>query len=185
MSILGLERERNPYQNGILTTTSEGKRKNTTAFLTSVERTAASGKNKIYLDQNALFSIAHAQTGETANVYRAEGYSKENPVYLVKGTDQNGREYEQLISANEIHPNNCSYTELLVFSVHAGHHSPSDFLTMAVLKDKAESASYQDKADYLSKAYEAMQEQQTAGSWAGYLRYSRWIEDILKVMEKD
>ena len=50
---------------------------------------------------------------------------------------------------------------------------------MAIMKDKAGTASYQDKADYLSAAYALMDDMKTLGNWDGYLRYGKWINDIL------
>lgn len=52
-------------------------------------------KNVVHITPDALFSIYDAKTGESANVYRVDDYSEDNPVYLVKGTDINGNEYEQ------------------------------------------------------------------------------------------
>ena len=57
--------------------------------------------------------------------------------------------------------------------------SDSNFLSMAIMKDKAGTASYQDKADYLSAAYALMDDMKTLGNWDGYLRYGKWINDIL------
>ena len=51
--------------------------------------------------------------------------------------------------------------------------------SMAIMKDKAGTASYQDKADYLSAAYALMNDMKTLGNWDGYLRYGKWINDIL------
>ena len=50
--------------------------------------------NVVHIDPDAVFSIHHVKTGESANVYRADDFSEDNPVYLVKGTDINGNEYE-------------------------------------------------------------------------------------------
>ena len=41
--------------------------------------------NVVHIDPDALFSIHHVKTGESANVYRADDFSEDNPVYLVKG----------------------------------------------------------------------------------------------------
>ena len=51
--------------------------------------------NIVHITPDALFSIYDAKTGESANVYRADEYSEENPLYIVKGMDKNGNEYEQ------------------------------------------------------------------------------------------
>ena len=68
-------------------------------------------KNVVHIDPDAVFSIHHVKTGESANVYRADDYSEDNPVYLVKGTDKNGNEYEQTVDVSKVNPNSCSYTK--------------------------------------------------------------------------
>jgi len=39
-----------------------------------------------------------------ANVYRADDYSDDNPVYLVKGIDKNGKKYEQTVDVSKVNP---------------------------------------------------------------------------------
>ena len=140
---------------------------------------ASGAKNIVHITPDALFSIYDAKTGESANVYNAEDYSEDNPVYLVKGMDKNGKEYEQTVDVSKVNPNSCSYTEMLALNAHTGNKSDSNFLSMAIMKDKAGTASYQDKADYLSAAYALMDNMKTLGNWDGYLRYGKWINDIL------
>ena len=135
--------------------------------------------NVVHIAPDALFSIYDAKTGESANVYRADDYSEDNPVYLIKGTDKNGNEYEQTVDVSKVNPNSCSYTELLALNAHTGDKSASNFMTMALLKDKTDGASYHENADYMAMAHELMNDMKTLGNWDGYLRYGKWINDIL------
>ena len=144
-------------------------------FGTNVKATG----NVVHITPDALFSIYDAKTGESANVYRADDYSEENPLYIVKGMDKNGNEYEQTVDVSKVSPNGCSYTELLALNAHTGNKSDSDFLSMAIMKDKSGTASYHEKTDYLSAAYALMDDMKTLGNWDGYLRYGKWINDIL------
>lgn len=144
-------------------------------------KTASGTGNSVTIDKNALFSICHAKTGESANVYRADNYSEDNPVYLVKGIDKNGKEYEQTVDVSKVNPDSCSYTEMLALNAHTGNRSDGNFLTMSILKDKSGSASFFEKAGYLSAAYQLMSDMQTLGNREGYLRYDKWIHDILAV----
>lgn len=139
----------------------------------------AGAKNVVYITPDALFSIYDAKTGESANVYKADDYSEENPLYIVKGMDKNGNEYEQTVDVSKVNPNSCSYTEMLALNAYTGNKSDSNFLSMAIMKDKAGTASYYEKADYLSAAYALMDDMKTLGNWDGYLRYGKWIDDIL------
>ena len=75
-------------------------------------------KNIVHITPDALFSIYDAKTGESANVYRADDYSEDNPVYLVKGMDKNGNGYEQTVDVSKVNPNSCSYTEMLALNAH-------------------------------------------------------------------
>ena len=140
---------------------------------------AQGAKNVVHIEPDALFAIHDVKTGESAYVFRAEDYSKDNPVYLVKGTDRNGNAYEQTVDVSKVNPNSCSYAELLALNAHTGDKSASNFMTMALLKDKTDGASYHEKADYIAMAYELMGDMKTLGNWGGYLRYGKWIQDIL------
>lgn len=142
---------------------------------------AGSGK-KVFLDQNALISIAHAPTGESANVYKAEGYSDSNPLYLVKGTDSSGNLYEQAIDVSKVDPKNCSYIALLALSAHTGN---TDFLTLSVMRDQAENAGYHEKTDYLTAAYDRMDDLKRLKQWDSYFRYDSWINDILDYLRSN
>ena len=135
--------------------------------------------NVVHFAPGALFSIYDAKTGESANVYKAEDYSEDNPVYLVKGMDKNGNEYEQAVDVSKVNPNSCSYTEMLALNAHTRNKSDSNFLSMAIMKDKAGTASYHEKADYLSAVSALMDDMKTLGNWDGYLRYGKWMNDIL------
>ena len=135
--------------------------------------------NVVHITPDALFSIYDAKTGESANVYRADDYSEENPLYIVKGMDKNGNEYEQTVDVSKVNPNSCSYTEMHALNTHTGNKSDSNFLSMAIMKDKSGTASYHEKADYMAMAHALMNDMKTLGNWDGYLRYSKWINDIL------
>ena len=137
--------------------------------------------NVVHIAPDALFSIYDAKTGESANVYRADDYSEENPFYIVKGMDKNGNEYEQTVDVSKVNPNSCSYTELLALNAHTGNKSDSNFLSMAIMKDKSGTASYHETADYMAMAHELMNDMKTLGNWDGYLRYDKWINDILSI----
>ena len=41
------------------------------------------GTQKVMLRSDALISYASPKTGESVNIYHADNYSKENPVYII------------------------------------------------------------------------------------------------------
>ncbi|MCM1047872.1 MAG: hypothetical protein NC433_05550 [Clostridiales bacterium] len=145
----------------------------------SLKYVQAGSRKKVFLDPEALFSNCHAQSGESINVYRAEEFSGENPLYLIKGTDCRGNEYEEKIDVSKVNPHNCSYKEMVALGVHTGQKSDELFLSMSILKDKAAKLSYSDKADWISLLDELKNDMKTLGRWDSYMRYDKIINGVL------
>lgn len=155
-----------------------------TDFEKSVMKCVRAGNQEVLLCSDALMSYASPQTGESVNIYKAENYSKDNPVYLLKGLDASGNPFEQEVDASKINPNHCSYNELMVLNVETGHTSPSDYIHAVMARDKAGTGSYFDKMNYLSYAKEVMNDLKTVGSWDSYLSCGKWIDSLLKYCRK-
>lgn len=85
----------------------------------------AGGGQKVMLCSDAVMSYAIPQTGESVNIYRADNYSEDNPIYVIKGLDKNGTPYEQEIDAGKINPNHCSYNEMMVLNIERAIHLPA------------------------------------------------------------
>ena len=75
--------------------------KTQSGFAGQVLKCVQAGGQKVLLCQDALMSYASPQTGESVNIYRSKNYSADNPVYLLKGLDKDGREFEQEIQMLE------------------------------------------------------------------------------------
>lgn len=145
----------------------------------SLKYVQAGGGNKVLLDPEALFSTYHVASGESLNIYRADGFSEENPIYIVKGTDRNGNEYEERVDVSKVNPNHCSYKEMAVLGIHTGKRSDDLFFSMSILKDKAANSSYSEKEDYLTLLSELRGDMKKCGRWDSYMRYDKIIGDIL------
>ncbi len=148
-----------------------------------VMKCVRAGDQEVLLCSDALMSYASPQTGESVNIYRAESYTKDNPVYLIRGLDASGEPFEMEVDAKKIDPNHCSYNELMVLNVETGHTSPTDYMHAVMARDKAGAGSYFDKMDYLSYAGEVLKERMAMGSWDSYLSCGRWIDSLLKYCE--
>lgn len=149
-------------------------------FTKGVMKCVARGEQQVTLCADALMSYASPKTGESVNIYRADGYTEDNPVYIIKGLDANGNEYEQEVDASKINPNRCSYNELMVLNIETGNTSPSDYLHAVAVRDKAGTDSYFEPADYVTYIKVVMKDMQTLGQWDSYLSYDKWIHDIVK-----
>lgn len=135
-------------------------------------------KNKVVLDREAMFSICHVPTGETANVYKAVSYSEENPVYIVKGKDINGNDYEQEINVDDIDTSNCSYVEILAWSVHTKYVTPEEYLKICRMIHSAGEVSYLDKIDYTEVVKKLMEEAKAVGEMTTYMEYKVLLEKL-------
>lgn len=145
----------------------------------SLKYVQAGSGNKVLLDPEALFSTYHVLSGESLNIYRAEGFSDKNPIYIVKGTDRNGNEYEDEIDVSKVNPSHCSYKEMAALGIHTGKKSDDMFLSMSILKDKAENISYSEKADYLAMLSELRADMKKLGRWDSYMKYDKIINGML------
>lgn len=75
-----------------------------------VKETGTVGNQVTYRDViRSLWTANGRITGESVNICRAENYSEEHPIYLIKGLDAEGNAYEQEVDASKINPNHCSY----------------------------------------------------------------------------
>lgn len=153
-------------------------------FQNTVMKCTGTTTQKAALYSDALMSYASPQTGESVNIYKAVNYSEDNPLYVIKGLDVDGNEFEEMVDASKINPNNCSFNELMVLNVETGHTSPSDYLRAVVVRANADADSYFEKADYIVYAQEVMEDYKMLGNWDSYLTMDKWIQSLLDYAEK-
>lgn len=140
----------------------------------------SAGGQRCMLRSDALMSYASPQTGESVNIYKADNYSKDNPVYIIMGLDAQGNEFKKEIDASRINPSHCSYNELMVLNVETGHISDADRLHGVAVRDKMGVGSFFDKRDYLAGIQAVMDDQKLMGNWTSYLAYGRWMESLFQ-----
>lgn len=76
------------------------------------------GTPETNLNESALVSYGFRVPGGgwmSANVFKSENFSRENPLMLVQGVDVCGTKFEKEININDINPQNASFIELLAF----------------------------------------------------------------------
>ena len=49
----------------------------------------------------------------SASVFKHESHTPDNPVFLVKGTDVNGDQFEMVVDVNKVDPKNAHFIELM------------------------------------------------------------------------
>lgn len=172
----------NPYS-GTENAAKSGKNEKT-GGMSGVMKCVAAGNQKVSLCSDALMSYASPQTKESVNIYKADNYSPENPLYRITGLDADGNEFEEIIDASKINPGRCSYNELMVLNLETGHTSPKDYLHAVAVRDKAGVDSYFAKTNYIAYAQEVMKDHKTMGNWTSYLFYDKWIQSLIAYAAK-
>ena len=71
-------------------------------FQDTVMKCTGTTTQKAAVYSDALMSYASPQTGEAVNIYRAVNYSEGNPLYVIKGLDADGNEFEEMVDASKI-----------------------------------------------------------------------------------
>lgn len=104
--------------------------------------------------------------GQSFSIYKADGYSVDNPLLIIKGTDKDGSSYEQQINPLAVAPENASYVEMMAvnaYLVDIGELYENDFSAFArTSEDDLE------KADYLNYIREWRDTQYNVGNMIGY-----------------
>lgn len=148
-------------------------------FSQKVMTCVSAGSQNVMLRSDALMSYASPQTGESVNIYRSDRYTKENPIYLLKGLDAAGQEFSYEVDASDIDPNHCSYNEMMVLNVETGSNTPENYLHAVMMRDKAGVSSYFEQADYLSAGKSVLSDFRTLGAWDSYLSFDKWLQNLL------
>ena len=104
--------------------------------------------------------------GQSFSIYKADGYSADNPILNIKGIDKDGNSYEQQINPLTVDPENASYVEMMAvnaYLVDIGELDVDDFTAFERPTDDD-----LEKADYLKALREWRDTQYSVGNMVGY-----------------
>lgn len=126
--------------------------------------------------ESALTSVGFPDGG-SVSVFKADGYSEENPQYTVIHWDENGEEKKYNINLRQVNPENASYLEMLAYSTYLDisgqtQNAFGDFINAAggVNGDlKYDATNINIKMDFKTLVKEFMQSQYSSGNLTGYL----------------
>lgn len=115
----------------------------------------------------------------SASVFRAEGFSADNPVMLVKGINVDGTSFEAVVNIRNVNPGNASFVEMLALDGYfAANGKPSVVRTLAglgVFKNASGSADAFTQFNFAGALKESLAAQHSQGHWETYL----WIRSVL------
>lgn len=123
-----------------------------------------------------------------ASVFKAESFTPENPVMLVKGTDTDGSTFEVEINANEINPRNASFIELFAldgyFASKGQHLRSAREAGLAMSTKDIPGVSGFTRFDFLPSLTEAMEIQLEHRNWEAFRQLQHVVDTLLRIADR-
>ena len=166
---------------------------NTTSFDSMMANSASNQGRFAVLDSSALVSSDMRVPGGgkiNASVYKAEGYSADNPVFIVKGTNVDGTPFEVEINVKSINPRNASFVELHALDGYyvanggqelGARRAAASAMIAAEVVGRPGNAEFDafSKFDFIPPLQEMMGYQRSNGNLSGYEHYRHIIDSLL------
>ncbi len=89
-----------------------------TSSLSRRENNISKNQHKVYLKSDDMLYSGGNGSGLSFYIKYADNSSRDNPIVIAKGIDENGKEFEQTININEIKPSNASIIEMRALEAH-------------------------------------------------------------------
>jgi len=135
----------------------------------------------IVLKGDALYSAATRLPGGgmmNAHVFKADSFTAENPVMLVKGTDVDGSFFEVEVNINDIDKNSLSFIEMFAldgyFRANGQTCGLSRAASTAMWQSQIEANAFT-KLDVLPSLREHLETQRSHGNWEAF----RLLDEII------
>lgn len=139
------------------------------------------GNIELKLGDGAIFASG-TPDGQSFSIYKADGYSADNPIFNIKGTDKDGNSYEQQINPLTVDPENASYVEMMAvnaYLVDIGELDAGDFTSFErPTEDDLE------KADYLNTLRAWRDTQFQVGNMVGYQKAANVCDALINLKQE-
>ena len=129
--------------------------------------------------------------GGCVTVYKADGYSTENPIMRVVTRAADGQEYEQLVDPAKVDPASATRTEIDALAAYLVDEKKLDSMSALRVGAGAEkgtesfSTAFAEKKNYYAIAEEMMKMQYECHNLAGYASYQKILSAFDAFMDKD
>lgn len=145
------------------------------------------GRNAIvYMKTDDMLYSGGNGTGLSFTVKYAENSSKENPVVIAKGVDENRNEFEQTFNLNDIDMTNASTVEMKALEGHLEHHLKLDRQgSLSTLPMGTGTMGLNDKRDFVGMFEDSIKEQITLGQYDVAMRYKRNLKIFSDFFKKN
>ena len=121
----------------------------------------------------------------SASVFKHESHTPDNPVFLVRGMDVNGDQFEMVVDVNKVDPKKAHFIELMAldgYFVSTGQ--PSGLTRNAVGALHAGLGVYDvfTRFNSLSPLHEMMEFQRSNNNLNGYMQYKDIIDSLMNLL---
>ena len=156
-------------------------------FNTNKNQSVDVGKNHIvYMKTDDMLYSGGNSTGLSFTVKYAENSSKENPVVIAKGIDENKNEFEQTFNLNDIDMTNASTVEMKALEGHLEASLKLDRQgSLSTLPMGTGRMKLSDKRDFVSMFEDSIKEQITLGQYDVAMRYKRNLNIFSDFFKKE
>ena len=152
----------------------------------------AYGSAPANLDSRALVSSAMRVPGGgmmSASVFKAESFSANNPVMLVRDTDSDGRAFEAEVNINNVNPNNASFIEMFALDGYfVSNGQPAGLTRAATAAMAVENATGKNNAfsqfNFLLPLKKHLETQLFHKNWDGFMQLKTIIDNLSEHIEK-
>jgi hypothetical protein len=116
-----------------------------------------------------------------ASVFKAESFSSDNPIMLVRGTDVDGRPFEEEININNVDPRNASFVEMFALDGYFAANGKPTGVTRAVagLARGADDGNAFTKFDFVTPLRELLETQRINGNWDAFFKLSPIVDTLM------
>jgi len=123
----------------------------------------------------------------SANVFKSDNFTDENPVMLVKGIDVCGTPFEVEVNINDVNPRNASFVEMFALDGYFTLQGKPAGVTRAavggMIQQELNGGNFDgfnafSKMDFVAAVQQHMETQRSNGNWEGYF----WLRPIFDTL---
>lgn len=136
--------------------------------------------------EKPIFRWLYSADGSTGEVYKAQDYTLEHPVYKIKSWDATGNLTEHVIDVSQVDPKNCNTYEMYAYAANLKETGKGSFEETVMHAASAKAAAgaeqktwstwdYSKRINWTETVQEMMQSAYDFGDFKGYLAWKKFL----------
>lgn len=169
------------YRSDMMYDAGQKSRKPEETFAAAGEEPAVESEITLRWSDGAVYASG-TPDGQSFSVYRTEGYSREQPLLIIKGTDKEGNEFERQVNPLMVDPSNTTYAEFMALNAYLVDMGWLDSSDMPMFERPTEDNL--EKADYLDALREWRDMQMDVGNMAGHYKAAKVCNALINFRDE-